>query len=405
MFVRPAVGGQLDTQPDFYETPDNDFQEGPISPINNNKKNVSEDIVTTSLNPAKAMENFAGQRMDTSRTDFSGSLASRAGASGYNVSYESHGSSPETAAQKLARLQHETKDLMLEIAASKKSSENSPTNLSSESVAMISQVKILQDQLHHVSLEQRLGSDISGADFGQASFIKTVLAELGKFRQQAVSSTPANTSSGSVTYEVFLRQDQAKFSQLTKIAELEQRVQQVEARVGSAALEGIAAEIGDSEVTLHSAVASLTRRVAALNSETIGDLQTKIQVVVDLAKKTALRSASNGALDLTANGTSVEKIAQLYEMGKRCDSLAATVPAVIDRLKTLRTLHEQAAEFSRTVSQLEAAQKSLLENVAMQSTTLQSVGASLTQNMATIEKNFLAMETRINALQSKLTSK
>lgn len=386
-------------QPDCFETPDNDFQEGLINP--KPMRNKSDDIEETYLDHAGAINKFRGE-LDSTSADFSGNLAGRAG---YAITYERDAQATETPQQRLARLQTETADLLGELSAAEKSQKLTDGVAAKQSLEMLEQVKQVQAQLAHASLQQKLVAAGGQAAGGvQADITKLIISELGKFNNKAAVAAGENPaakpegSSSTVTYELYMRAEQAKFTQLTKLAELEQRVHKMEAAIGPNCLAAVASEIGDpqdispQEITLHTAVSALTKRVAALSYENIGDLQGRIQIALELAKKKPSLEATN------SNG---DKIQQLYEMGKRSDTVVAVIPDLIDRLKALRALHEQAAEVARSVATLEQTAKQLTAANEAQTSTLTTVQASLAKNMAVIEGNFAAMEKRIAALARK----
>ena len=93
-----------------------------------------------------------------------------------------------------------------------------------------------------------------------------------------------------------------------------------------------------------------------------------------------------------------EKVKELYEIGKKCDSMASAVPGVIERLLALKTLHEQGADFGRTLTQLEATQGQLTTAVADETSMLTKVEASLKENLTKLEANFKAVDARMEAL-------
>ncbi|CAH8535507.1 unnamed protein product [Dicrocoelium dendriticum] len=67
---------------------------------------------------------------------------------------------------------------------------------------------------------------------------------------------------------------------------------------------------------------------------------------------------------------------------------------IVERLSELKELHEEASEFSSTLSSIETDQKLLDENLKTYSKLLEDVKISLTENMENVEKNLSALKAR-----------
>ena len=71
-------------------------------------------------------------------------------------------------------------------------------------------------------------------------------------------------------------------------------------------------------------------------------------------------------------------------------------------MQTLKGLHERAAEFGQTLTELETVQAQLQQSLRLQDGVLKTVGESMTKNMSTIESNFKSLDARIEALSKNL---
>lgn len=152
------------------------------------------------------------------------------------------------------------------------------------------------------------------------------------------------------------------------------------------------------DLTLKSAVVQLSKRVDALSKQKMEELDFRFHTITkqydELKKKKAAVSASE-------NAETAKKIDELYDLIKKWDSIASSVPDVVDRLTTLRSLHEQSAQFSKTLTHLDTVQQQLRDELAVQSVSLKTVDETFQKNLKTIEANFAALDKRINALTGK----
>ena len=64
---------------------------------------------------------------------------------------------------------------------------------------------------------------------------------------------------------------------------------------------------------------------------------------------------------------------ELYDTCKRWDEVAASVPEVVERLHTLRSLHEQGAQFGKSMTHIDTVQQQLRDQLATQTVTLNTV--------------------------------
>lgn len=110
-------------------------------------------------------------------------------------------------------------------------------------------------------------------------------------------------------------------------------------------------------------------------------------------------------------------MSELFETTKRWDAIAASVPAIVDRLQTLKVLHEQGAEFGKTLAHLETVQSQIKDQLSAQTSSLTSVNEpavstmltmvsqvekSFQDNMAVIQNNFQSLDRRIADISGKL---
>ncbi|XP_027489465.1 dynactin subunit 2-like, partial [Corapipo altera] len=93
------------------------------------------------------------------------------------------------------------------------------------------------------------------------------------------------------------------------------------------------------------------------------------------------------------------QIQQLYETLQRWDSVASALPDVVQRLVTLRDLHEQAAQFGQVLVQLDTTQQDVAGALKDNAALLAEVQKTMKDNLAIVEDNFADIDARIKRLQ------
>lgn len=400
--------------PETFETEDEVLPEGLVVLEEKRAKpaETSTDVVSTKINAAKAMARYQGYELDPSAVDFSGRLSGRGGAYGYiaRSEYEIRAAGEdETVEQRFNRLQSEVKGLLEELEKSKAAA--TPDADPVTPAALVSEVAFLQQQLQQAKLDNALGpdaADVRASSSIQQDLNKRLLAEIGGAGGLAASGAapPAVASDAkpgdAVTYELYYKPEAAKFAQLAKLGDLDARLAKVESSVGTDSLAPVAVELEKPDITLNAAVNLLTRRVVALSTENLNDVERRVQHLLhqaDTLKKKATEAAA-AAAPASEHATKVE---EMYNLAKRWDATADAVPDLVERLQTLKGLHERGADFGRTLTELEAAQSQLGESLRLQDGVLKTLEGSFAKNMATIEGNFSAINTRMEELLKKMS--
>lgn len=96
----------------------------------------------------------------------------------------------------------------------------------------------------------------------------------------------------------------------------------------------------------------------------------------------------------------MDKVNELYDMVKKWDSCADSLPAIVDRLYSLQDLHQQAMEFSASLKALESAQNELSQGVGSHQVLLTDVQKAFSQNVDVIKANIDNLEKRMSSLKS-----
>lgn len=119
------------------------------------------------------------------------------------------------------------------------------------------------------------------------------------------------------------------------------------------------------------------------------------------------------------------KIKELYDLVIKWDLIAQQLPSIVNRLKALKTLHEEAAAFQTSLLNLETTSTELKKTIGNNATLLAKVSASrfglskkkreiskdslnskveenMKANLSIIQNNFSIIENRIAELDKKV---
>eukprot|EP00051_Salpingoeca_urceolata_P027279 m.480781 g.480781 ORF g.480781 m.480781 type:complete len:392 (+) comp21951_c0_seq1:95-1270(+) len=377
--------GFVKDQPDAYECGDEvavgvpEEQQKPEEP--------KEGISTDPIQPFVAQSQFKGK---TLVLDPSGK--------GYKIPTTFEWGGKESPKQRFERLQRELQELQDDIKTAQETVEADPGD-EVVPVKLVKEVGFMMDQMRQMKLDQLIGGDsilLSDSPAQQKELSKQLLAEIAKYKSSAQSS--AGESESGVTYELFYRPAHEAYQTLAKANELERRVTKMEKTVGTESLEPIAHALEMSELSVQSALQALTTRAQALSEENLSDLDRRLTTIL-----TSLEAASKKKQQIEPENEKTSRVNELYELTKRWDPVVSSMPQVVDRLVSLKTLHEQGAEFGRTLAHLETVQSGISESLATQSATLTTVEESLRANAAKIEANFSSLEKRMDAVWSNLS--
>ncbi|KAM7447694.1 Dynactin subunit 2 [Porites harrisoni] len=394
----------IDNQPDVFETPD--IVEKSDEVDGSSVQNGDENVHLLKIDSSKAFEKFSGKYLDSTDSDFSGQSGPRQ-MRGYvtKTEYEmlGDGTTKETPQNKFNRLQHEIRELAEELEHIKDTMQDEKEEKKLSPVVLVQEVQTLQKQLEDLHLVNVLGKEaLTVASTPQAGLSERLQTQLEAFKSaEALGSKQAKSDESCVTYELFYKPEHAKFNQLSKISEMEQRVQKLETVLGNdpTQLSAITTDLEIKEKNLLAAASALEAKVALLDANHIEHVDARLQGI--LHHISALSEKKGEA----ENSAKENKVSELYDLLNKWDSFVDVVPDLITRLQTLKALHEQAGQFGQSLLQLDSSQSTLKSQMQDQAKLLNELEASFTANVAAIEANCARVEARMNALLEKFETK
>ncbi|VEL09566.1 unnamed protein product, partial [Protopolystoma xenopodis] len=206
-------------------------------------------------------------------------------------------------------------------------------------------------------------------------------------KKKAVSTEP--TQNEAVVYEIYDLADRGKSTDLEKLAELDRRIEQMEALLGRPDPARLSALTADTaHHGLVEAASRLAARSALLQPTHLDHVEARL-----FGLHTRLQSLTEKR-EAIADADTQNKIAELYELVKKWNNVYESLPTIVDRLSIMKDLHEQAADFSRGLALMELGQKGMEEKLRNYSGLLEQVRESMGENMEIIKNNLISLEAK-----------
>ncbi|XP_067883831.1 dynactin subunit 2 [Heterodontus francisci] len=361
----------------------------------------SDSVERIVVNPNASYDKFKDKRVSTKDIDFSDRI-SKARRTGYESGdYEILGegcSTKETPQQKYQRLLHEMKELSEEVEQIKHSVKDSAAEEKLTPVALASQVAVLKQHLVTLQLEKVLGPnatiDLTDPEGALAKRLLTQLdvTKSGKGLTSAGKSPSKAGDGNAVTYELYYRPEQTRFTQAAKVAELEKRLAELEAAVGTDSDRQNPLTVGLQGSCLMGTLEILQSKVSSLDPVTLDQVEARLQSVLGKLNEIAKHKAANEEAETQS------KIAQLYDLVQKWDTMATTLPQVVERLVAVKDLHEQAMQFGQLLTHLDSTQQMIAGTMKENTTLLTQVQKTMKQNLTMVQENFISLEGRVKKL-------
>ncbi|XP_004647066.1 dynactin subunit 2 isoform X1 [Octodon degus] len=390
-------------EPDVYET--SDLPEDDQAEFDAFAQEL-EELTSTSVehiivNPNAAYDKFKDKRVGTKGLDFSDRIGKTKRTGYESGDYEMLGEGlgvKETPQQKYQRLLHEVQELTTEVEKIKTTVKESASEEKLTPVVLAKQLAALKQQLVASHLEKLLGPDAAiNLTDPDGALAKRLLLQLETTKNSKASSAGKTHSvnpldSSLVTYELHSRPEQDKFSQAAKVAELEKRLTELEATVRCDQDAQNPLSAGLQGTCLMETVELLQAKVSALDLAVLDQVEARLQSVLGKVNEIAKHKASVEDADTQS------KVHQLYETIQRWSPMASTLPELVQRLVTIKQLHEQAMQFGQLLTHLDTTQQMIASSLKDNATLLTQVQTTMCENLATVEGNFASIDERMKKL-------
>ncbi|XP_015598255.1 dynactin subunit 2 isoform X2 [Cephus cinctus] len=358
------------------------------------------------ISATEAFNKFKSKNLVGAGVDFSDRI-SRKPRTGYNsvfVEWELRGENEkETLLQKYHRLQCEIQEL---IAEANKLKEMAKDDEQSESAGqVISKVEQINKQLDNLKLEEHFGSDLVTALVDpQGTRLKQLVSQIEQFKDTGAiddEDKPKDQSSkGEVgelnvlKYQMRYLPEKARFQEVARLSHLEQRLGRLENVIGinDDKLARLAQTIKSQGVM--ESVQQLSAKASLLDISQLDAVERRLAALVHTMDTIAEKRAA------TLQDTEREqKISEIYKVVNKTQAASEILPQIVSRMLTLSNVHAQAAQFAKSLTQLEELQSRISDGLDSNKSLLKGVQESFAENLEIIKNNIIALDERVKKLR------
>lgn len=317
--------------------------------------------------------------------------------------------------EKLRRLKAETAQLAEELTVLKKDVQPDDAAPSTDPRAwawteMKDTVDALQNQLVGLAQEKQLQPwlDPNFKHNSSLAVQRQISTKLMKELEQfpggsAEASEPETVASGqgrdAVKYELYMMSNQAKQGEASESAEMDKRLSALEQLLKDD--EGKHGEVTQTGIV--PSIVQLEAQLAAMNPASIDAISrrlTHLNAELDSVNK---KRQSASAVDMIKDSMNAQKVEKIFSKMEQVETLAPSFDTLLERLHSLKTLHEESAIFSKRLGQVEGDQDDVSKLLQSDMKLMKEVQTSMAENMATIKGNIANMDQRMEALAAKMT--
>lgn len=356
---------------------------------------MSRDIETKHLRPADAFDYFHGQIYDNKLTAYDNFLrnskALHAGEVSYSLADQLERSrGAETPFQRYSRLRLEVEQLSADLEVMNKSNEGEVDGGNSVSIWNTLQSESNQ-LLHRITGLETASRDASNKFLGKdsQSLHSDAVALLQKTDH---SDDTSGEKEGILSNQSCI--DSESFSRL------EQRVYAIELLLGASDTADISSMITTTQTKtfpLLENLSSLEKRVNLLDPVVLQTISSKVsQLISDIETLQKLQGRGKGK---SSKGNKYEEeVADLSKKVAALDGFADELPGLLLRLKTLATIHQEAASFSSRLTEAENSIGELTTFSKSNGEVMTALQEGMVENMKTLNENMHALESRIEKI-------
>jgi len=352
---------------------------------------ASDSIETLRISANEAFGRFKGAYIDSGSVDFSDKLRNTR-RKGYSVvwSGEDTKEEEETPVKKYKRLNCEVRELLDEIKSAKAAHDSGVADLTLENMTV--QLGIMHKQLLELRLEDVLGEEVMHTMTDpQAAARKKLLAQLEELKSSGEGKNK-KVDKNSPSYSLFIKESIATLEEGAMLSSLSSRLAVLESAVGFSADQMSILTMETGKKNMSQAVQVISAKTTLMDPSKLDHIEGRLGA---LQQKLGQLQESQSSLD----SDSVAKLDQMMSTVDRSKPLYATLPDVVVRMESLQNLHEKAADFSRSLVELETVQSQLAVQMGNNLNLLTSTTEKFSKNLENINQNFASLFDRIERLK------
>ncbi|XP_076674713.1 dynactin subunit 2 [Andrena cerasifolii] len=387
-------------QVDVYETTDlPECEQFQIYP-----EDDTDSIEKLHISATEAFNKFKGKHVIGKGIDFSDrvSVKSRTGYKFGDWELPGEGEK-ETPIQKYQRLQCEIKELYEEVNDLKEKAKDEGEVKSV--IDIISQVQDLEKQLDSLKLEECLGADlVATLSDPQGTRLKQLISQIEAFKQTSILTSESDTKEQSakadkatepniLKYQLMYLPEKARMQEAARIALLEQRLCNLESVIGTTSekLSKFSQNLKCQGVM--EAVQELGAKASLLDTYQLDIIENRLASVIHRMDTITQKKSA-----LTLDSEQEQKISEMYDVMKQTETMSEILPQTVNRMLALNAIHQQAAEFNKSLTRLEELQSQINADLESNKSLLKGVQESFASNLEIIKSNIESLDERIKKL-------
>ncbi|XP_049849175.1 dynactin subunit 2-B-like [Schistocerca gregaria] len=393
-------------------------------------------IITSQVAPESSFGLFENAHIDYKRQDFSDSISNRRKThigiyeilnkkknleSSSLKNFVQNEVQDETTLQRYHRLRAEVSEFIDQLR-SERDNASSVTQSPSESQKNVQPMDLasitdtmfqLQSDLlaearkTGITMDSLLDDSSLSQSFVQTDLTKQLIQKIHTFSDALCSSTVTcqnsefANESDMIQYELYLRKDTSKQIKLAKLADLEQRLSDLEHVVyGSQNPIHSRAEHKFGKKSLVEFVEELSAKVDLLDDQTIDRLLDRLSVLRESYACVKALDDEREASDKW--GVEKTQVGKLFKSLDQVNEISSQLSFTIKRLRQLRSLHEGVSEHSRQIQSIRLGQVEIGRTIKKNGLALSQLEECLSRSMKTIEGNLQIVEGRISQISYQL---
>mmetsp|Transcript_20070 Transcript_20070/g.30766 ORF Transcript_20070/g.30766 Transcript_20070/m.30766 type:complete len:361 (+) Transcript_20070:70-1152(+) len=290
----------------------------------------------------------------------------------------------EAPMQRLVRLKREVAELEMDLNKNNVKVSGSESNAKANNAEMMRLARSLANRLDTFSTSGDGPASANVLSTQQQRdltlILQNSLKELQNRSDASLSSSSSLPGGGAVS-------DGSPAS--VNLTGLEARLAQIERAVGST-------DIATNNLSLAERLAKAEKMIDRVDTKALDAAAARARII-----KSDLEAASKAKAKISASSSSedTKTIAKLYEQMIRLDDLSAQLPVLVQRMKQLSTLHQQAATFANRLTAVEDAVADAERMLGSVEASLEKVEAGSVKNLQVIESNISILDERLNKLE------
>ncbi|ESO01628.1 hypothetical protein HELRODRAFT_192214 [Helobdella robusta] len=318
----------------------------------------------------------------------------------YELSKDTKNEKNETLNEKLQKLWIEVNSLQEDLSKNKEAEK-----LDEQTFEMLSGKDLFKqlDVLKKVIDQQKLEAFKVNLTDPQGSTQKKLLNEIDKFTSvkgpRASSSSPSSTSSSAsskqLSYHMVVNPSDQKMENMKRLALLEERISRLNKVVGSVPCIPPPLMYEAANNCILDIISNLVSKSKSLECQNWMDVESKAGAVLRRLDQIEEKK------DIMEQKAKMDKISELYNIMLKWNQLSIVLPSVVDRLTTLKQLHQQALEFQQVLGHLEVTQQQINVQLKGHSELLKTVQEEFRKNSIAIKTNCENLEKKLKALEDK----